>query len=213
MTRQCLVLSLSAAAMVASACAPKPPTTGATIMVSQNCNERGFCTDVQFGKQTNPFFVESTLAYHAPRFDLIHNEDYQVALEEGMRQQLVEADKTRIKSINQELSKLSTEFTNKLLAGTKGGALVVSNPTQLAGLTDDEIKTAAEAAKQRGLTGKWVIPIRNTTQQPAQAELTNRATREQLFELSTLRTARGDSNDTKNTVRRMAELRAEKAKL
>jgi len=292
-------------------------------MVSQNCNERGFCTDVQFGKQTNPFFVESTLAYHAPRFDLIHNEDYQVALEEGMRQQLVEidaiakqtapptfdntivamekagalltrvsktfggvigantndtlqkiqeveapklaatndaiylndqlyqrvksiydrrqssdlspeqlalierynrdfvragaqlseADKTRIKSINQELSKLSTEFTNKLLAGTKGGALVVSNPTQLAGLTDDEIKTAAEAAKQRGLTGKWVIPIRNTTQQPAQAELTNRATREQLFELSTLRTARGDSNDTKNTVRRMAELRAEKAKL
>ena len=323
MTRQCLVLSLSAAAMVASACAPKPPTTGATIMVSQNCNERGFCTDVQFGKQTNPFFVESTLPYHAPRFDLIHNEDYQVALEEGMRQQLVEidaiakqtapptfdntivamekagalltrvsktfggvigantndtlqkiqeveapklaatndaiylndqlyqrvksiydrrqssdlspeqlalierynrdfvragaqlseADKTRIKSINQELSKLSTEFTNKLLAGTKGGALVVSNPTQLAGLTDDEIKTAAEAAKQRGLTGKWVIPIRNTTQQPAQAELTNRATREQLFELSTLRTARGDSNDTKNTVRRMAELRAEKAKL
>ena len=58
-----------------------------------------------------------------------------------------------------------------------------------------------------------MIPIRNTTQQPAQAELTNRATREQLFELSTLRTARGDSNDTKNTVRRMAELRAEKAKL
>jgi len=127
--------------------------------------------------------------------------------------QLSEADKTRIKSINQELSKLSTEFTNKLLAGTKAGALVVSNPTQLAGLTNDEINTAAEAAKQRGLAGKWVIPIRNTTQQPPQAELTNRATREQLFELSTLRTARGDSNDTKNTVRRMAELRAEKAKL
>ena len=121
--------------------------------------------------------------------------------------------RSEVLAANQELSKLSTEFTNKLLAGTKGGALVVSNPTQLAGLTDDEIKTAAEAAKQRGLTGKWVIPIRNTTQQPAQAELTNRATREQLFELSTLRTARGDSNDTKNTVRRMAELRAEKAKL
>ena len=127
--------------------------------------------------------------------------------------QLSEADKTRIKAINQEQSKLSTDFTNKLLAGTKVGALVVDNPSQLAGLTDDEIKTAAEAAKQRGLTGKWVVPLRNTTQQPSQAELTNRATRQKLFELSTLRTARGDSNDTKSTIRRMAELRAEKAKL
>src|SRR5205814_8506703 len=68
--------------------------------------------------------------------------------------QLSEADKTRIRSINQELSKLSTEFTNKLLAGTKVGALVVDDPAQLAGLSDDEIKTAAEAARQRGLTGK-----------------------------------------------------------
>ena len=127
--------------------------------------------------------------------------------------QLSETDKVRIRAINQELSKLSTEFSNKLLAGTKAGALVVDNPSQLAGMTDDEIKTAADAAKQRGLTGKWVLPLRNTTQQPAQAELTNRAVREKLFEQSTLRTARGDSNDTRGTIRRMAELRAEKAKL
>ena len=77
----------------------------------------------------------------------------------------------------------------------------------------DRIETAAQAAKSRGLTGKWVLPLRNTTQQPAQAELRNRAVRQRLFELSTLRTARGDTNDTRNTIRRMAELRAEKAKL
>ena len=305
-------LSLVPAAILAGACAPQTAPTAQPAPVT---------LPATIG--SNPFFVESSLPYHAPRFDLIKNEDYQVALEEGMKQQLAEiaaiakqttpptfentivamekagalltrvsktfsgvvgantndtlqkiqdteapklaatndaiylndqlyqrvksvydrrnagdlnpeqvalierynrdfvragaqlseADKTRIKSINQELSKLSTDFTNKLLAGTKAGALVVDNPSQLAGLSNDEIQTAAEAAKQRGLSGKWVLPLRNTTQQPSQAELTNRAVRQKLFELSTLRTEHSDSNDTKSTIRRMAELRAEKAKL
>ncbi|HEX9383777.1 MAG TPA: M3 family metallopeptidase, partial [Gemmatimonadaceae bacterium] len=126
---------------------------------------------------------------------------------------LSEADKIRMRSLNQELSKLSTDFSNKLLAGTKVGALVVDNVSQLDGLSEDEIKSAADAAKQRGLTGKWVLPLRNTTQQPAQAELKNRAVRQKLFEQSTLRTSRSDSNDTRSTIRRMAELRVEKAQL
>ncbi|HMF87774.1 MAG TPA: M3 family metallopeptidase [Gemmatimonadaceae bacterium] len=272
---------------------------------------------------SNPLFVESKLPYHAPPFDLIRNEHYQPALEEGMRQQLAEidviaklmqppafdntivamersgalldrsakaffavvgantndtlqkiqdviapklaahrdaiylndqlyqrvravydrreagslsveqralverynrdfvragaqlseGDKIRMRALNQELSKLGTDFSNKLLAGTKVSALVVDKRSDLDGLTDAEISTAAEAAKARGLAGKWVIPIRNTTQQPAQASLKNRAVRQRLFELSTMRTARGDSNDTKNIVKRLAELRAEKAKL
>src|SRR3981081_2654519 len=197
----------------------------------------------------NPLFVESTMPYHAPRFDLTRNEHYQPALEEGMRQQLAEidaiakqtmpptfdntivameksgalltrvskvfggvigantndtlqkiqeaeapklaahndaiylndqlyrrvkvvydrrsdstltseqkalierynrdfvragaqlseADKVHMRSLNQELSKLSTDFSNKLLAGTKVGALVVDNVSQLDGLTADEI--------------------------------------------------------------------------
>ena len=272
---------------------------------------------------SNPFFVESSLPYHAPRFDLIRNEDYQPALEEGMRQQLAEIDsiakqtrppnfvntivameksgalltrasktffgvigantndtlqkvqsieapklaahndaiylndqlyqrvksvydrraesnftpeqmalverynrdfvragaklsepdKIHMRSLNQELSRLSTDFSNKLLAGTKAGALVVDKVSDLDGLSPDEIQTAAQAAKDRGLAGKWVLPLQNTTQQPAQAELKNRAVRQRLFELSSLRTERSDSNDTRSTIRRMAELRAEKAKL
>ncbi len=302
--------ALISAAVIADACAPIAAI-------------RSRSAPAPAATGSNPFFVESTLPYHAPRFDLIRDEHYQPALEEGMRQQLAEidaiakqmeaptfdntilpmeksgamltrtaktflavigantndtlqkvqeveapklaahndaiylndqlyrrvkgvynqrnasslsaeqkalierynrdfvragaqlseADKIRMRSINQELSKLSTDFSNKLLAGTKVGALVVDNVSQLDGLGDDEIKTAAEAAKQRGLTGKWVLPLRNTTQQPAQAELKNRAIRQKLFEQSTLRTSRGDSNDTKNTLRRMAELRAEKAQL
>jgi len=127
--------------------------------------------------------------------------------------QLSEADKIKMRSLNQELSKLGTDFSNKLLAGTKVGALVVDKRSDLDGLTDAEVATAADAAKQRGLTGKWVLPLRNTTQQPSQASLKNRAVRQRLFEQSTLRTSRSDSNDTRNIVRRMAELRAEKAQL
>jgi peptidyl-dipeptidase Dcp len=126
---------------------------------------------------------------------------------------LSEADKIRVRALNQELSKLSTDFSTKLLAGTKAGALVVDKVSDLDGLSPDEIQTAAQAAKDRGLAGKWVLPLRNTTQQPALAELKNRAVRQRLFEASTMRTARGDTNDTRATIRRMAELRAEKAKL
>ncbi|MDQ6689184.1 MAG: peptidyl-dipeptidase Dcp [Gemmatimonadota bacterium] len=126
---------------------------------------------------------------------------------------LSEADKVRMRALNQELSRLATDFTSKLLAGTKAGALVVDNASDLEGLSSDEIQTAAQAAKDRGLAGKWVLPLRNTTQQPAQAKLKNRAVRQRLFELSSTRTERGDTNDTRATIRRMAELRAEKAKL
>ena len=99
--------------------------------------------------------------------------------------QLSASDQTRLRALNQEESKLTTDFGNRLLAATKAGALVVDNVSDLDGFSPAEIATAADAAKQRGLTGKWVIPLQNTTQHPAQAELKNRAVRERLFIAST----------------------------
>jgi peptidyl-dipeptidase Dcp len=127
--------------------------------------------------------------------------------------QLAEADKTQLRALNQEESKLTTDFQNKLLAATKAGALVVDNPAQLDGLSDGAIAAAAEAAKSRGLTGKWVIPLQNTTQHPSQASLKNRAVRERLFVASTTRSEHSDSNDTRGIVKRLAQLRADRAKL
>ena len=126
---------------------------------------------------------------------------------------LSEADKTRMRALNQEEAKLGTDFDHKLLAATKVGALVIDDKTQLAGLSDAEIAAAAEAAKTRGLEGKWVIVLQNTTQQPAQASLSNRAVRQRLFEASIHRADRGDTNDTRAIIRRLAQLRAERAKL
>ena len=126
---------------------------------------------------------------------------------------LSEADKTKLRQLNQEESKLTTEFQSRLLAATKAGALVITDVKELEGMSEGEIAAAAAAAKQRGLEGKWVIPLQNTTQHPAQASLKNRAVRERLFKASTTRAEHNDSNDTRGLVKRLAELRSERAKL
>jgi peptidyl-dipeptidase Dcp len=121
--------------------------------------------------------------------------------------------KSRLRELNQEEARLSTEFRNKLLAATKSGALVLDDKAQLEGMSPGEIAAAAEAAKERGLQGKYVIPLQNTTQHPAQASLANRSVRRRLFEASTLRADRGDSNDTRGIIQRLARLRSERAAL
>jgi len=126
---------------------------------------------------------------------------------------LSDADKTKLKKLNEEAATLSTKFENLLLNGTKAGALVVSDKSELAGLTPAEIEAAAGAAKARGLEGKWVLPLQNTTQQPALQSLEDRSTREKLFEKSWTRTELGDANDTRDVIKRLGKVRAEKAHL
>ncbi len=123
------------------------------------------------------------------------------------------ADKTRLKTLNKEESTLSTQFTNKLLAATKAGALVVDDKAKLTGLSASEIASAAQAAQGRELTGKWLLPLQNTTQQPELQSLSDRPTRQALFEASWNRAERNDANDTRKTIERIAQIRAEQAKL
>ncbi|MBV8801095.1 MAG: M3 family metallopeptidase, partial [Alphaproteobacteria bacterium] len=126
---------------------------------------------------------------------------------------LSEGDKTKLRELNKQEATLSTAFQQKLLAATKAGALVIDNKADLAGLSDQEIAAAADAAKQRKLSGKWVIPLQNTTQQPLLVSLKNRAVRERLFNASWTRTEKGDANDTRDIILKLAKERAEKAKL
>ncbi|MDI3262807.1 MAG: peptidyl-dipeptidase Dcp [Fulvimonas sp.] len=123
------------------------------------------------------------------------------------------ADQARLKALNQQESTLSTQFTNKLLAATRNGALVVDDERKLAGLSAADRAAAAQAAKERGLDGKWVLTLQNTTQQPALADLADRTTREALFKASWNRAEQGDANDTRATIEELARIRAERAKL
>jgi peptidyl-dipeptidase Dcp len=126
---------------------------------------------------------------------------------------LPEADQATLRALNQEASSLSTAFEKQLLAANKAGALVTSDPADLAGLSEGALAAAVEAAKTRKLEGQWVLPLQNTTQQPAQVTLQNRGTRERLFKASTERAEHGDANDTRAIAQRLTELRAHKAKL
>jgi peptidyl-dipeptidase Dcp len=272
---------------------------------------------------TNPFFSESTLPYHAPPFDKIKDTDYAPAIEEGMKDQLVEvekiandtasptfantfetlersgalltrvskvffnltqsntnealqkiksdeapklaahsdtiylnsklfarvkavydqrnslkldpeskflveryykqfvragallseADKETLRGLNQEEAKLTTKFQDDILAETNKGAVIIDNKADLDGLSEADIAAAAERAKELKLEGKWVLALRNTTQQPAMTFLKNRAVRERLFNASVNRANHGGENDTKAIVARLAQLRPQRAKL
>jgi peptidyl-dipeptidase Dcp len=126
---------------------------------------------------------------------------------------LSDADKAKLKDLNKEESTLSTQFTNKLLAATKAGALTVDDAARLKGLSEGDLAAAAQAAKSRNLDGKWTVTLQNTTQQPALKDLDDRATREALFKASWDRAEKGDANDTRATIERIAQIRAEQAKL
>ena len=124
------------------------------------------------------------------------------------------ADKDKLKAINEKISSLETDFSQKLTAATKDGALVVKDKAALAGLSDAALADAVQAAKDRKLPdGTYVLPMQNTTQQPSTGDLTDRVTREALFNASWGRAEKGDANDTREDVAQIALLRAQKASL
>ena len=126
---------------------------------------------------------------------------------------LSEADKEKMKKINEELATLSTLYSNKLLTARKNAAVFFDSASDLAGLTPDEIAAAKANATAAGQDGKYMIAIINTTQQPVLMSLTNRASREKVFKASWYRAEKGDEGDTRETLEKMAKLRLQKAKL
>ena len=123
------------------------------------------------------------------------------------------ADKTRLKTINGELATLGTKFSQNVLEEVNASAVVVDSRDELAGLSDEQIAAAAEAAKARKLEGKYVIALLNTTGQPANTQLDNRALREKLHKASVARGSHSGKFDNTAIVSTVLKLRAEKAKM
>ena len=126
---------------------------------------------------------------------------------------LTDAQKEQMKTINAELATLGTQFSSKLLEARKKGAVLFDNVKDLEGLSADEIAAAATDAKNAGYEGKYLLTLLNTTQQPLLQNLKNRATREKLYKASWYRAEKGDENDTRATLEKMAKLRMDKAHL
>ena len=126
---------------------------------------------------------------------------------------LTDAQKARIREINTEMSKLGTLFSQNVLAEVNDSAVVVDDRAQLKGMSEEQIAAAAEAAKARGLAGKYVIALLNTTGQPAEAQLEDRSLRERLHKASVARGSRGNQWDNTAIVSQVLKLRAERARM
>jgi peptidyl-dipeptidase Dcp len=126
--------------------------------------------------------------------------------------QLSDADKARLRALNEQISSLMTQFKQNVLKASKDGAVVVDSVAELDGLSAEQIGAAERAAAARNLPGKWVIPLQNTTNQPPLARLKNRALRARIYQASIER-SNGGAADNNAVIAKMVKLRAERAKL
>ena len=126
---------------------------------------------------------------------------------------LSDSDKNKLKSLNAQLATLSTKFSQNVLKDTNASAVIVEHKAELQGLSEQEIAAAAAAASAKGLPGKYLIPLVNTTGQAYLATLENRALRQRLLEASLNRGSHGGEFDNRSIAIELARLRAERAKL
>ncbi len=127
---------------------------------------------------------------------------------------LNDEQQARIRSLNEQLSKLETKFEENLLAISKERAVVIDDVKELDGMSPADIAAAAEAAKERGLEGKYLLQFENTTRVPLLSSLNNRNVRKKLWEASAYRGLGRDGGvDNRPLVLEIAQLRAERAKL
>ena len=126
---------------------------------------------------------------------------------------LSDADKATLKQMNGELASLGTKFSQNVLAEVNASALVIDDVKELDGLSEQQIATAASVAKSRGLEGKYVLTLLNTTGQPPESQLTNRAVRQRLHEASIVRGSRGGEYDNRELISKIMTIRANRAKL
>ena len=116
-------------------------------------------------------------------------------------------------ALNKEQAQLTTAFRKKVLGDTNASAVVIDDKALLDGLPDSDIAAAAAAAKERGMDGKWVLALQNTTQQPPNTYLKNRDVRTRLQTASEQRGDHGGDNDVTQIVTRLAQLRAQRARI
>jgi len=126
--------------------------------------------------------------------------------------QLSEADKARLRQLNERISSLMTRFKQNVLKATVDGAVVVDRLSELEGLSAVQIGAARAAAERRGLKGKWLIALQNTTNQPLLANLTDRALRERIYKASIGRGLTA-SADNRPVITELVKARAQRAAL
>ena len=126
---------------------------------------------------------------------------------------LSDNDKEKLKKINSELSVLTNQFGQNLLAESNAYELVVDKEEDLAGLPISLKKAAADVAKAKEKEGKWVFTLQNPSVMPFLQYADNRELRKRIWDAYQMRGNNGNDHDNKNNLRTIANLRLQKAKL
>ena len=123
------------------------------------------------------------------------------------------ARKERLRAINAAMSGLTVTFFRNVLAETNAYRLVVESRADLAGLSEDQVAGAEEAARSAGLAGKWVFTLKFPSIWPFLKSSSNRELRRQILDAYTTRCSRDGETDNRPVFARIAALRVEKARL
>jgi peptidyl-dipeptidase Dcp len=126
---------------------------------------------------------------------------------------LTDAQREELTNLNEELSKLETQFGKNLLTDTNDLGVLVDDVTELDGLSENEIAACAAAAKARGLEGKWLVGMVNFTGHPLHSSMKNRSLRERVMKNSLIKGARNNENDNRPVILQIVKLRAKRAEL
>lgn len=169
--------------------------------------------------QLNPALFSRIKSLHEKKTSLNLNSEDAWLLDKYYRDfvyagaHLSDTQREELTQLNERLSYLETQFSKNLLADTNDSALIVDDVKELVGLSDSEIQAAKDAAKVRGLAGKYLLAMVNFTGNPMLESLEVRSTREAIMKASLLRGNRDNEHDTKKIIVEMATLRATRAKL
>ena len=125
---------------------------------------------------------------------------------------LDDAQKQQLSAYNQELARLFSEFSEKVLADEQ--TYIVATEAQLAGVPDDVKAATASAARERNLpAGQFAIVNTRSAVDPILTFADDRALREQVFQAFVNRGDNGDSNDTNEVIAKIVKARADRARL
>jgi len=121
--------------------------------------------------------------------------------------------KDRMRVINKELSGLTLKFGENILSETNKFKLFVADENDLSGLPKSVKDAAFSAATADGKDGQWLFTIHKPSLLPFLMYADNRVLREQMFKAYISKGDHNDELDNKENLKKIANLRIEKANL
>jgi len=167
----------------------------------------------------NPALFARVKAVYDSRFDanldteqkMLVEKYYKSFVRKGI---LLDSEKqARLREINKELGLLTLAFGDNLLAETYEYQLVIDNKEDLSGLPADLIELAENQAIEVGLANKWLFNLSKPNWEPFLQYADNRALREKMYKAMYNRCNNGNEHDNKEIIRKIVNLRLEKANL